>query len=245
VLEASNDPEELLENTRMAIYQDRIFAFTPKGKLFQLPKGATPIDFAYTVHSDLGSMAVGAKINGRHVPLRTALANGDVVEIIKSRSASPQLAWLGFCVTGKARAAIRRAVRLKERAELASIGRKLFDEIIERLPTKVGKKATAEAVKRLGLKNEEELMAAIGTAKLDDRQVMEALVPDRRATCPNRKLAQAGAGNLDQGVDAGHGLPPCRMLSPGAGRPHRGPAQTGRRGRGPLDCLRRADRRRR
>ncbi|MBB3954982.1 RelA/SpoT family protein [Novosphingobium sediminicola] len=184
VLEASNDPEELLENTRMAIYQDRIFAFTPKGKLFQLPKGATPIDFAYAVHSDLGSMAVGAKLNGRHVPLRTALSNGDVVEIIKNRSASPQLAWLGFCVTGKARAAIRRAVRIKERSELAAIGRKLFDEIIERLPTKVGKKATAEAVKRLGLKNEDELMAAIGTAKLDDRQVMEALVPGSARDLP-------------------------------------------------------------
>jgi guanosine-3',5'-bis(diphosphate) 3'-pyrophosphohydrolase len=177
ILEASNDPEELLENTKMAIYQDRIFAFTPKGALFQLPKGATPIDFAYAVHTDLGSMAVGAKINGRHVPLRTALGNGDVVEIIKSRTASPQLSWLGLCVTGKARAAIRRAVRQKERAELAAIGRKLFEEIVERLPGKVGKKATAEAVKRLGFTREEDLMAAIGTAKFDDRQVMEALVP--------------------------------------------------------------------
>ena len=177
ILEASNDPEELLENTKMAIYQDRIFAFTPKGALFQLPKGATPIDFAYAVHTDLGSMAVGAKINGRHVPLRTALGNGDVVEIIKSRTASPQLSWLGLCVTGKARAAIRRAVRQKERAELAAIGRKLFEEIVERLPGKVGKKATAEAVKRLGFTREDDLMAAIGTAKFDDRQVMEALVP--------------------------------------------------------------------
>jgi guanosine-3',5'-bis(diphosphate) 3'-pyrophosphohydrolase len=184
VLEASNDPEELLENTKMAIYQDRIFAFTPKGKLFQLPKGATPVDFAYTVHSDLGSMAVGAKINGRHMPLRTALGNGDVVEIIKSRSASPQLSWLGFCVTGKARAAIRRAVRMKERAELAAIGRKLFEEIAERLPSKVGKKAIGDAVKRLGFKSEDDLMAAIGTAKIDDRQVMEALVPGSAKNLP-------------------------------------------------------------
>ena len=184
IVDDSHDAEELLENTKMAIYQDRIFAFTPKGKLFQLPKGSTPVDFAYTVHSDLGSMAVGAKINGRHMPLRTPLGNGDVVEIIKSRNASPQLSWLGFCVTGKARAAIRRAVRLKERAEQAAIGRKLFDEIITRLPTKVGKKAIGDAVKRLGLKNEEELMAAIGTAKLADRQVMEALVPGSAKNLP-------------------------------------------------------------
>ena len=177
IVDESHDAEELLEHTKLAIYQDRIFAFTPKGQLLQLPKGSTPVDFAYAVHSDLGSFAVGAKINGRHMPLRTTLNNGDVVELIKSRSASPQLAWLGFVVTGKARAAIRRAVRAKEREEVAAIGRKLFDQIIERLPSKIGKKAVKDAAKRLGLPNEEELMAAIGTAKIDDRAVMEALVP--------------------------------------------------------------------
>jgi GTP pyrophosphokinase len=183
ILDASHDAEELLENTKMAIYQDRIFAFTPKGALFQMPKGATPIDFAFAVHTNLGAQAVGAKINGRHVPLRTPLGNGDVVEIIKSRNSEPQLSWLGFAVTGKARAAIRRAVRQKERAEVALIGRKLYDEIIERLPTQVGKKALAEAIKRLKLSSEEDLMVAIGTAKLDDLQVMEALVPG--CTMPN------------------------------------------------------------
>ena len=177
IVDESHDAEELLEHTKLAIYQDRIFAFTPKGQLFQLPKGSTPVDLAYAVHSDLGSFAVGAKINGRHMPLRTTLNNGDVVEIIKSRNASPQLAWLGFVVTGKARAAIRRAVRAKERAEVALIGRKLFDQIAERLPSKIGKKAVKDAAKRLGLGGEEDLMVAIGTAKLEDRAVMEALVP--------------------------------------------------------------------
>jgi len=177
IVDASHDAEELLEHTRMAIYQDRIFAFTPKGQLLQLPKGSTPVDFAYAVHSDLGSFAVGAKINGRHMPLRTPMNNGDVVEIIKSRNASPQLSWLGFVVTGKARAAIRRAVRAKERAEVAAIGAKLFEEIVGRLPSKIGKKAVRDAVKRLGLTSETELMIAIGTARFDDRQVMEALVP--------------------------------------------------------------------
>ncbi|PLK26846.1 bifunctional (p)ppGpp synthetase/guanosine-3',5'-bis(diphosphate) 3'-pyrophosphohydrolase [Novosphingobium sp. TH158] len=184
IVDASHDAEELLEHTKMAIYQDRIFAFTPKGALYQLPKGATPIDFAYAVHTDLGSMAVGAKINGRHMPLRTSLNNGDVVEIIKSRKASPQLAWLGFVVTGKARAAIRRAVRAYEREEIATIGRKLFDEIVGRLPGKIGKKAIREAVKRLGVMDEEDLMVRIGTAKLDDRQVMEALVPGSTQSLP-------------------------------------------------------------
>jgi len=161
----------------MAIYQDRIFAFTPKGALFQLPKGATAVDFAFAVHTNLGLQTAGVKISGRHMPLRTPLGNGDVVEIIKNPHASPQLSWLGFVVTGKARAAIRRAVRLKERAEVAEIGAKLFDEIAVRVPARIGKKAIRAAVERLGLDEPDDLMYAIGAAKIGDREVMEALVP--------------------------------------------------------------------
>jgi guanosine-3',5'-bis(diphosphate) 3'-pyrophosphohydrolase len=230
IVDASHDAEELLEHTRMAIYQDRIFAFTPKGALHQLPKGATPVDFAYDVHTDLGSMAVGAKINGRHMPLRTVLNNGDVVEIIKSRSASPQLAWLGFVVTGKARAAIRRAVRAKERDEIAAIGRKLFDEIVERLPSKIGKKAVKDAVKRTGFANETELMTAIGSAKIDDRSVMEALVPGSTKDLPDpeqwpkqeRAISIKGltAGMAFQLGDCCHPVPGDRIVGlrhPGQG----------------------------
>ncbi len=177
IVDASHDPDELLEHTRLAIYQDRIFAFTPKGALFQLPKGATPVDFAFAVHTDLGAQTVGAKINGRHMPLRTVLNNGDVVEIIKGKQAEPQLSWLGFVVTGKARAAIRRSVRLKEREEVARIGRKLFDEIAARVPAKIGKKAIRAAIGRLEMEDEDELMYAVGAAKIEDRAVMEALVP--------------------------------------------------------------------
>lgn len=177
IVDASHDAEELLEHTRLAIYQDRIFAFTPKGGLFQLPKGSTAVDFAFAVHTDLGLSCVGAKINGRHMPLRTQLNNGDVVEVIKGKNAEPQLSWLGFVVTGKARAAVRRAVRMKERAEVASIGAKLFDEISARVPARIGKKAIRLAVERLELEDPEDLMFAIGAAKLTDREVMEALVP--------------------------------------------------------------------
>ncbi|HKR91082.1 bifunctional (p)ppGpp synthetase/guanosine-3',5'-bis(diphosphate) 3'-pyrophosphohydrolase [Novosphingobium sp.] len=185
IVDASHDAEELLEHTKLAIYQDRIFAFTPKGALHQLPKGSTAVDFAYAVHTDLGNAAVGAKINGRHVPLRTQLINGDVVEVIKSASSEPQLSWLGFVVTGKARAAIRRAVRAKERAEVAEIGSKLYEEIVGRLPQRIGKKALAAAVRRLDLRDEEDLMFAIGSARLTDRQVMEALVPGSTAELPD------------------------------------------------------------
>ena len=243
ILEASHDAEELLEHTKMAIYQDRIFAFTPKGALHQLPKGATSIDFAYDVHTDLGSMAVGAKINGRHVPLRTPLVNGDVGEIIKSRSSSPQLSWLGFVVTGKARAAIRRAVRAKERAEIAAIGAKLFEEITERLPTKVGKKAVTAAVKRLGFAREEEMMVAIGTAKITDGQVMEALVPGsaKGITDPSswpqqeRAISIRGltAGMAFQLADCCHPVPGDRIV--GLRRPGVGVEVHS------IDCMRLAD----
>src|SRR4029434_9235654 len=112
-----DSPEELLEHTRMAMYQDRIFAFTPKGELIQLPKGATPVDFAYAVHTVLGDQTVGAKVNGRVVPLRTLLENGDQVEILASEAQKPQPSWLRFVATGKARAGVRRFVRHKEREE--------------------------------------------------------------------------------------------------------------------------------
>ncbi|HEX9805998.1 MAG TPA: bifunctional (p)ppGpp synthetase/guanosine-3',5'-bis(diphosphate) 3'-pyrophosphohydrolase [Alteraurantiacibacter sp.] len=188
IVDASHDPEELLEHTKLAIYQDRIFAFTPKGALHQLPKGSTPVDFAFAVHTDLGFETVGAKINGRHMPLRTELNNGDVVEIIKGKNSEPQLSWLGFVVTGKARAAIRRAVRQKERAEVAAIGAKLFEGIVERVPAKIGKKAVREAVKRLELDEEDDLMLMIGASKISDREVMEALVPGCTSELPEEPV---------------------------------------------------------
>ncbi|ALE15767.1 GTP pyrophosphokinase, (p)ppGpp synthetase II [Altererythrobacter epoxidivorans] len=207
IVDASHDAEELLEHTRMAIYQDRIFAFTPKGSLFQLPKGATPVDFAFAVHTDLGAQTVGAKINGRHMPLRTPLNNGDVVEIIKGKNAEPQLSWLGFVVTGKARASIRRAVRLKEHAEVAEIGRKLFDEIAGRVPAKIGKKAVREAVKRLEMEDEEDLMFAVGAAKLTDREVMEALVPGSTSDLPdNHDWSRRDHAISIRGLTAGVGF---------------------------------------
>jgi GTP pyrophosphokinase len=177
ILETSHDPEELLENTRMAMYQDRIFAFTPKGALHQLPKGSTPVDFAYAVHTDLGDRAVGAKVNGRHVPLRTLLNNGDMVEILSSKAHRPEPAWLNFVATGKARAAIRRHVRHRERGEMVQLGRQLFEDISARVPGRIGAKAIKAALGRLKLPSDDELMLAIGSGKLTDRDVMQALVP--------------------------------------------------------------------
>lgn len=181
ILEHAESPEELLEHTRMAMYQDRIFAFTPKGELIQLPKGATPVDFAYAVHTNLGDQAVGAKVNGRVVPLRTPIENGDQVEILKSKAQEPQPVWLSFAVTGKARAAIRRFVRNKEEDELIALGRNIYEEIAARLPSKLGAKALADAIKRLKLKDEDVLMIAIARQSITDAQLMEALMPGSTA----------------------------------------------------------------
>ena len=177
ILDHAGSAEELLEHTRMAMYQDRIFAFTPKGELIQLPKGATPVDFAYAVHTDLGDQTVGAKINGRVMPLRTPLENGDQVEILVSKAQHPQPGWLSFVVTGKARAKIRRFVKSKEREETIALGRKIFDEIVQRLPTQLGWEAVAEAMKRLNIHDDDSLMEAIALKRIDDVAVMEALMP--------------------------------------------------------------------
>ena len=177
ILDTAHDADDILEHTRMAMYQDRIFAFTPKGALHQLPKGATPIDFAYAVHTRLGDRTVGAKVNGRLVPLRTQLANGDAVEILTSDKQSPEPAWLGFVTTGKARAAIRRHVRHKERDETIALGQKLFDEIVQRMPMRIGDKAIKAAVERLKLPAVADFHYAIGRQRLRDTDVMDALVP--------------------------------------------------------------------
>jgi len=177
ILDNADSAEELLEHTRMAMYQDRIFAFTPKGELYQLPKGATPVDFAYAVHTDLGDQTVGAKVNGRVVPLRTQLDNGDQVQILKSKGQEPEPGWLNFVVTGKARAAIRRFVRNKEQGETIALGRKIYDELVARLPAQLGKEALGQALKRLKKPNEAALMEAIARQMITDHEVMEALMP--------------------------------------------------------------------
>src|SRR4029453_15943203 len=193
ILDHAASAEELLEHTRMAMYQDRIFAFTPKGELIQLPKGATPIDFAYAVHTDLGDQTVGAKINGRVMPLRTPLDNGDQVEILVSKAQHPQPTWLSYVVTGKARAKIRRWVKSKEREETVALGRKIFDEIVQRLPAPLGWEAMAEARRRLHLPDEESMMEAIALKRIDDTSVMEALIPGSTTKSGMKPPAQRSA----------------------------------------------------
>ena len=117
ILENSAAPDDFLENTKLELYQDQVFCFTPKGQLIQLPRGATPVDFAYAVHSQVGDTCVGAKINGRLLPLRHQLQNGDQVEIMTARGGTPSPQWERFVVTGKARARIRRFIHQQQRQQ--------------------------------------------------------------------------------------------------------------------------------
>jgi RelA/SpoT family (p)ppGpp synthetase len=217
ILDHADSAEELLEHTRMAMYQDRIFAFTPKGELIQLPKGATPVDFAYAVHTRLGDKTVGAKVNGRVVPLRTLLDNGDQVEILTSDAQTPQPSWLRFVATGKARSAIRRFVRHKERDETVELGAKIYDEIVARLPVPLPKEALPRALKKLKIEDEDALMIAIARKRVGDEALMEALMPGSTGgDVAPRPAAQRKAISI-RGLTPGvaYHLAPCCHPIPG------------------------------
>ena len=165
ILDHADSPEELLEHTRMAMYQDRIFAFTPTGELIQLPKGATPVDFAYAVHTDLGDQTVGAKINGRVVPLRTVIENGDQVAdpALQGAGAAARLAELRRSPARRAprsaATSARRSAARRSRWAASSTTRSS-----QRLPAQLGQEALAQALKRLNLADEDALMEAIARA---------------------------------------------------------------------------------
>ncbi len=193
VLHDAASPEELLENARLAMFQDQVFVFTPKGALHQLPRGSTPVDFAYAVHSDLGDSCVGAKVNGRVVPLRTKLANGDQVEILRSKTKAPDPAWEGFVVSAKARAAVRRHVRLKRLQESHAMGSKLLESLALRLRIELNGETLSPALSRLKLPDRAALELAMARNVLTDAQVSEALVPGSTAgQKPRRKRGKPG-----------------------------------------------------
>jgi GTP pyrophosphokinase len=214
VLQDTASPEELLENARLAMFQDQVFVFTPKGELYQLPGDSTPVDFAYAVHSDLGDRCVGAKVNGRAVPLRTRLVNGDQVEILKGKVKSPDPAWEAFVASAKARAAIRRHVRHKRREELLAMGSKLLDAVAGRLNVTLNDEITGPALGRLKLHDRPALQLAMAENRLSDDQVAEALVPGARPGRPRGARAKAAASISIEGLTPGVGFLLCDHCRP-------------------------------
>ncbi len=177
-LAEGDNPEEFLEHTKLELFQDQVFCFTPKGKLIALPRGATPIDFAYAVHTNVGDTCVGAKINGRIMPLVTRLNNGDEVEIIRSGVQVPPVAWEEIVVTGKARAAIRRATRLAIRKQYSGLGNRILDRTFERAGKQFSRDAMKPALHRLGFKEVEDAIASVGRGELSSLDVLRAVFPD-------------------------------------------------------------------
>ena len=175
MLQEGESPKEFLEHTKLELFHDQVFCFTPKGQLIALPKGATSIDFAYAVHTSVGDSCVGCKINGRHAPLVTELDNGDEVEIIRSEAQVPPAAWEGLAVTGKARAAIRRATRVAVRKQFAGLGREIVEKLLAKHERKFVEKEVAAAMPRLGHKILDDALAAVGRGELSGLDILRAM----------------------------------------------------------------------
>ncbi|MEX2009190.1 MAG: RelA/SpoT AH/RIS domain-containing protein, partial [Dongiaceae bacterium] len=180
ILEHASGPEEFLEHTKLEMYQDQVFCFTPKGDLIALPRGATPVDFAYAVHSQVGDTCVGSKINGRIMPLRSELNNGDQVEIVTSRAQTPSPTWERFVVTGKARARIRRFVRTQQRQQYLELGRSILHKAFRQDSHELTEKGLEGALKKLKCDTVDDLYAAVGSGIHTGREVVHAVYPGER-----------------------------------------------------------------
>jgi RelA/SpoT family (p)ppGpp synthetase len=218
LLAEGSNPEEFLEHTKLELFHDQVFCFTPKGKLIALPRGANVIDFAYAVHTDVGNMAVGCKINGKIAPLVTELTNGDEVDVITSKAqTAPPAAWDSLVVTGKARAAIRRATRAAVRAQYAGLGRRIVERLFQRAKKEFSDEKLQGALPRLARTSIDEVMAAVGRGEMKASDVARAMYPDYREervalAVPKAEsgwfgLARAVKAKLPLSADNGSAIP--------------------------------------
>ncbi len=209
----TEDHDEFLEHVKLEMYSDQVFCFTPKGEVVQLPKGATPLDYAYTIHTRIGDSCVGAKVDGVRVPLWTRLRNGQSVEIITAEGQRPQATWLDIVVTGRAKAAIRRSLREEDRERFIKLGRELARVAFENIGKKATSKALDTAARTLGLPDGEELLARLGSAETTSRQVVETLYPE----LASGKGDEVEPGRAVVGLAPGQGFDraPCCQPVPG------------------------------
>jgi GTP pyrophosphokinase len=170
-------PQDFLEHVKLDMFYDQVFCFTPKGDVVPLPRGATPIDFAYSIHTRIGDSCVGAKIDGRRAPLWTRLRNGQSVEIIRADAQRPSPVWMDMAVTGRARAAIRRALREDAREENLRAGREIARQAFERRDKKLTEKALQTAARKLARASVDDLLEAIGAGEVSGRKVVEIVYP--------------------------------------------------------------------
>jgi GTP pyrophosphokinase/guanosine-3',5'-bis(diphosphate) 3'-pyrophosphohydrolase len=179
------------------MYSDQVFCFTPKGEVVKLPKGATPLDYAYAIHTRIGESCVGAKVDGLRVPLWTRLKNGQSVEIITADGQRPQATWIDIVVTGRAKQAIRKSLREEDRARFVKLGQELARVGFEHVGKRASDKALRTAAKLLGLASREELLAELGSAQITAREVVEALYPDLAGQGGEEVAAERAVIGLD------------------------------------------------
>ena len=172
------EDEDFLEHVKLEMFQDQVFCFTPKGEVVKLPRGATPIDFAYAIHTRIGDSCVGAKVDGQRVPLWTKLRNGQSVTIIRAEGQRPQPSWEDMVVTGRAKAAIRRSLRGEQRATQVRLGREIARVALERVGKKATDKAMEAAARRLGLEEAEDVLARLGAAEMTGKELVATLYPE-------------------------------------------------------------------
>jgi GTP pyrophosphokinase len=191
------DPQEFLQNLKIDLYPEEVYIFTPKGEVRSLPRGATPVDFAYSIHTDVGHRCVGARINGRMVPLRMHLQNGDIVEILTQANHRPSRDWLSFVVTSRARGKIKHVLQAEERSRSVELGRRLFEKEARRFDLNPKKVLESDALVRFsseyGAKSTDELLAHIGYGKLSARTVLQKALPpaDLKERAPDSAVVSA------------------------------------------------------
>jgi GTP diphosphokinase / guanosine-3',5'-bis(diphosphate) 3'-diphosphatase len=204
-----DSPEEFLEHTKLELFHDQVFCFTPKGTLIALPRGATPIDFAYAVHSVVGNEAVGCRINGRSAPLLSELQNGDEVEIIRAPGQTPPAAWESAVVTGKAKADIRRATRAAVKAQYSGLGRQIVTRAFQRADKPFSDDKLKAALPRLARGSVEDVLAAVGRGEMLSSDVVRAVHPDFKESQSAGAATDGGQGwfELAQGENLRFKLP--------------------------------------
>jgi GTP diphosphokinase / guanosine-3',5'-bis(diphosphate) 3'-diphosphatase len=200
LLVEGDSPEEFLEHTKLELFQDQVFCFTPKGLLIALPRGGTPIDFAYALHSAIGNEATGCRVNGRQMPLVTELKNGDEVEIVRTPGKSPPAAWETLVVTGKARAAIRRATRAAVRKQYSSLGKRIVESAFKRARKEFDDEKMKSALHRLARPAIEDVFAAVGRGEVPSSDVIKAIYPDFKVETVKAPAAPEGPGWVDGGA---------------------------------------------
>ena len=213
-LRVADDSEDFLEHVKLEMFQDQVFCFTPKGDVVKLPRGATPIDFAYAIHTRIGDSCVGAKVDGQRVPLWTKLRNGQSVTIIRAEGQRPQPSWEDMVVTGRAKAAIRRSLRGEQRATQVRLGREIARVALERVGKKATDKAIEAAARRLGLEEADDVLARLGAAEMTGKELVDDALSRAACATPRCRGRRTAPRPVIIGLGSGQEAQPAPCCNP-------------------------------